>query len=56
MRPTGILKELETYMTSIDYTLHVTASSRIFHMSGLWCRVARQKLFLTKKKKKSKPN
>uniref|UniRef100_A0A803J782 RBR-type E3 ubiquitin transferase n=1 Tax=Xenopus tropicalis TaxID=8364 RepID=A0A803J782_XENTR len=48
-RPTATLKELQEYLASTGCVVHVTTISHIFHMSGLWGRVARRKPFLTKK-------
>lgn len=42
------LKELQEYLTGIDYCLHVTTIYHIIHMSGLWGSMAKKKHFLTK--------
>lgn len=47
-RPTATLKELQEFLANTGCVIHVTTISRIFHMSGLWGRIARRKPFLTK--------
>ncbi len=39
-RRTATLKELQEFLASTGCVVHVTTSSHILHMSGLWGRVA----------------
>lgn len=41
-RHTATLKELLKYLASTGHSLHVSAFSRMLHMTGLWGRVARR--------------
>lgn len=49
-RPAVTLKELQEYLTSTDYSLHVTTSFHILHMCGLG------RSPLSKRKEKKQPN